>query len=58
MQEIDNRINKIEDNLFILHDKIEELETVINFQKTLIEDLNSRLISNNAFMTSMLGMKI
>ncbi len=47
---MDNRISKIEDNVYILHDKVEELSMIINLQKTMIDDLFKTVsgIINNA----------
>lgn len=39
MQELSGRIGKIEDNLFILHDKLEEISTIVALQKSMIDDL-------------------
>jgi hypothetical protein len=36
---MDNRVSKIEDNVYILHDKVEELSMIVNLQKTMIDDL-------------------
>lgn len=36
---MDNRISKVEDNVYILHERLEELASVINLQKTMIDDL-------------------
>lgn len=38
-----SRIGKIEDNIFILHDKIEELSNAVILQKTMIDELFQHL---------------
>lgn len=38
-QNVGARISKIEDNVFILHDKIEELSNMVVLQKTMIDEL-------------------
>lgn len=38
-QNVGARIDKIEDNVFILHDKIEELSNMVVLQKTMIDEL-------------------
>ncbi len=43
MQNADVRLDKIEDNIYILHDKIEELVHTVNVQKNLIMDLFTKI---------------
>lgn len=43
MQNTDIRLDKIEDNIYILHDKIEELVHTVNIQKNLIMDLFTKI---------------
>ena len=44
---MDSRISKVEDNVYILHDKVEELSMIVNLQKTMIDDLFRLIVDCN-----------
>ena len=47
-----NRISKIEDNVYILHDKMEELSNTIDLQKTMLDELYKELVKIQAIVSN------
>ena len=55
---LDNRISKVEDNVYILHEKIDDLVETVKIQKKIIDDLKDlidRTENRVAFMDTRFG---
>lgn len=43
LNELDRRMNKIEDNVYILHEKLDDLTETVALQKQMLDELKKQL---------------